>query len=188
MTSRPDPVAAFLERLGRALRPLPPADRAVIVSELEAHIAERRREADAAGVLTALGRPEALARAFLDARASSPTPLGERLTGAARRVGGGLATLATGAAAAVMAVLALVFALIAALKPLLPGHVGLWTTPHAFAFGLLSSPGAPADERLGLWILPAGAGGAIVCALLALAAARSLRAGPRSGRAAFQPA
>ena len=179
MTPRSDPIPAFLDRLRRALRTLPAADRTAIVNEIGTHIADRSSAGgnDPAGVLVGLGDPDALARAFLDAHGVSVSPgaTAQPWTSIAlARTGRGLRTGADGVLAAVMAAFTLGFLLVAVLKPFAPSNVGLWTGPRAFAFGVLSAPGAPQAERLGLWIIPLAAAGAFVCALLAAACVRRL--------------
>lgn len=161
-------VSGYLKALRRALAPLPEADRAEIVAEIESHIAEAGPPA--APVLARLGPPDMLARAYLEdhqlSRAlygGAPGALLGTLLARATRSG---AAFAAGVAGVVLYAFALSFAAIAVLKPVAPGHVGYWNGAGQAMFGFVSTPPA-APERLGWWIVPLALAGAVGCYLLA---------------------
>ena len=77
-------VTRYLQTLKRALGPLPQSDRTEIVAEIESHTTERScaTGASVTDILTGLGEPDTLARAYLDSRdlsgalsRSAPSPL-----------------------------------------------------------------------------------------------------------------
>ena len=176
----------YLRRLRRGLRRLPARERAAIVGEIAAHIAERVRgpKAGVADVLAGLGNPVALARAYLeDAEPARPRPVAPfDLPTAAMlaAVMAGLGRFAAPCAAALLGTCAMLFVAVAALKPIAPRSVGLWIGNDGFTCGFLAAPGPPAAEVLGLWIVPA----ALLAAWGAARAAVALikRSGRRSPR------
>lgn len=181
----PEPTADFLRRLDRGLRSLPRPVRAAACAEIEAHIAERRAapSADLATILAALGDPDVLARGLRDAHvqpdAHARAASGQRLAGAVASALRRLSAFGVGSAAGLLYVVGAAFLLVAAMKPVTPGNVGLWSGHDGFAFGLMSDPGPLAQERLGLWIMPVAALAALGCCLAASALLRGLGIGPR---------
>jgi uncharacterized membrane protein len=165
----------YLERLERALRPLPPTERDAVGAEIRSHIAERSAAPDApiAAILAALGEPEDLARAYLEdhemaaaLHRASPGRLLASILGRATR---SLTALAVGLTAVILYALGLSFALVAIMKPIAPANVGLWRGPGSFSMGFLASPGPSTSELLGLWIVPLGLIAAVICYLAATA-------------------
>ncbi len=172
----------YLRRLDRALGSAPHETRAGVVAELAAHIADRRAAgAPAALVLAELGEPRRLARAYREAQgagASSGRAMATAaLVASTRGAGRALRMLATG----LFGVVALTCFAVAAAKPLLPAHTGLWLTPHGMAVGVLSAPGPAAQERLGWSLIPLMLALALLCATAAYRLARAHGEGAESG-------
>ncbi len=196
VNAAPQLVQGYLQRLGRALRPLPEPDRAAIMVEIESHIAERLREAsgDGESALASLGPPDVLAAAYLQdyglSRAiyrSAPGPL---LAAVLARATRSLTAFAAGVVAVILYALGLSFAAVAVMKPIAPGIVGLWTGVGGPEFGVVAAAPAGSAERLGLWIMPVAALAAVLCYLAAttltrLCGRRLLRS--PSGPALAQP-
>lgn len=162
-------VSRYLRALRRALAPLPEADRAEIVAEIESHLAEAGGPPAAA--LDRLGPADALARSYLEDHQLShamyggaPGALLATLLARATRSG---AAFAAGAAGVVLYAFALSLAAVAVIKPVAPGHVGYWEGAGQMMFGLVSAPPPGAPERLGWWIVPIALAGAVGCYLLA---------------------
>jgi len=80
MTTWPDPIDRYLADVGRALDPLPPAQRADVLAGIEAHLSDALAEgASPAAVIADLGTPEAIAaQALEDAAPPRPRYLGPR--------------------------------------------------------------------------------------------------------------
>jgi len=165
----------YLDRLQRALRPLPAAERDAVAAEIHSHIAERSAvpEASVAVILSALGEPEALARAYLQdhemAAALHRASPGRLLASVLGRATRSVTALAVGLTAVILYALGLSFALVAIMKPIAPANVGLWRGPGRFSMGFLASPGPSTSELLGLWIVPLGVIAAVICYLAATA-------------------
>lgn len=161
----------YVRRLGWSLQRLDASDRAALTDEIRGHLHESAAAPDGLDrAIAGLGTPYGLGRRLVEeyelagaVAASGPWRLLVALTGRSSR-------RAAGAGAAFVALLcylcAGLFAIMAAVKPLAPGHVGLWRLDGAgdggagWSAGLLASrPAVP--ELLGLWAIPV----AIGCAL-----------------------
>lgn len=150
----------YLSRLKRALRLLPKEDREAIVAEIESHITD----CIAAGttplfeVLESLGTPEELAASYIEQYRLADAIAGSKnislLFIVLERASRSLLALTTGLAAALLYVLAISFAGVAALKPILPGNVGMWVGPDVFVLGAIEKAPAGVHELLGYWIIP----------------------------------
>jgi hypothetical protein len=187
-------VERYLRALRQALAALPDAERDELVAEVRSHLADRAARGDA-DVLAGFADPEAYAAEFLAERAlagaiarGSSWALGAALFSGART---GAAVLAV-VPLAVLHVVAAALVVLAALKPLFPGHVGVFVSDGGpWAVGAWER-GASAGVRevLGWWVVPVFAVGG---ALIFWAANRALRAVAR-GRLtrvrgqAFRPA
>lgn len=168
-----DAAQAYLARLKRALRFLPEDDRNAIVAEIESHIADRATVGGNSifDTLEHLGTPEALAESYSEqyrlegalARSAYGTVLIEILERATRS----LLALVIGVGACLIYGLALSFAAIAVLKPVWPGHVGLWVGSSTFSLGIIDNPPAGITEALGYWVIPVCAAGAILSYMVA---------------------
>jgi hypothetical protein len=174
-TPLPPAAEAFLRRLSAGLAPLPAGEREDVLAEVRDHLAARHAQGrlDLAGEF---GEPEAYAARFLSAHALS----GALAHGGALALGRALLTGAGRTLLTLLVVVPLwvlhaagwVLVGLGALKPLLPGTIGLWVGEGVFVLGAFSgSPGAP--ERLGYWAVPLFLAGGV---LLAWAAHRALHA------------
>jgi uncharacterized membrane protein len=153
-------VEDYLRRLDAELRFLPAAERREIVLEARSHILERCASAvgGAGMVLQDLGKPEQYARQFMPAGSEELRPL-MVLARLNERPLVGLPIIGVIAVLYAVAVLAL---LVAVLKLLNPGGVGLWIEQvngaRHFAFRVSpTEPGRP-GEVLGLWLVALGLG------------------------------
>ncbi|HYG68991.1 MAG TPA: hypothetical protein VD838_15085 [Anaeromyxobacteraceae bacterium] len=178
MTSYPSEKAErWLRALRQALSALPDDERDDLVAEVRSHLADRAARGDA-DVLAGFAEPEAYAAEFLEERALS----GALAQGASWALGSALLSGArTGAILlavvplAVLHVVATALVVLAAAKPLFPGHVGVFVGDAGpWVIGAWSGAAETGvRELLGWWAVPVfGLGGA----LLLWAANRALRA------------
>lgn len=151
---------AYFDRLRGALHGLPDAEVAEIVSEVQAHIAERAETIGIEEALRAFGDPGDIAALYLadrlTGRPERPSPW--RLLRAARLVARlgikGLTTLLVSLAGYGFGLLLIAMALS---KPFTPDRVGLWVTggdDPAFSLGRSAAP--QGVEVLGWWVIPIG--------------------------------
>ena len=170
---------SYLSGLETELAPLPASDRVEILAETRSHFLERLRPSDDVatfdGVAAQLGRPAEYARRFRDnyeinlALASGSVLL--MLRKAASLVGLGVAAFFGFLSFAVLAGLSVTFVVLAALKPLSPDNIGLWTFADEFHLNFsYIEPGARDIELLGWWFIPV----TLVLALLMYVALRTL--------------
>ena len=171
--SRADPMAQqYLDQLSRSLHALPEQDRSDAVREIASHIAESHAAGQPlAVVLTGLGDPRVLARAYLADYYGQQPPggrwrtWGHRIAGFGFILGSGLTSLFV---APVLGLLALVFGLAA---------------PVVVVMGVLRFLGAswisirllPDTELPQIWSVPVTLVFALICVVLAWGAARLLR-------------
>jgi hypothetical protein len=182
MRSFPFPeVEHYLRALRQALAALPDDERDELVAEVRSHLAERAGRGDA-DVLAGFAAPEAYAAEFLGERALA----GAIARGSSWALGGALLSGArTGAAAiavvplAILHVIAAALVILAALKPLFPGHIGVFVSDGGpWAIGAWGGgAGAGVREVPGWWAPPAFAAAG---ALILWGANRALRVVARS--------
>jgi uncharacterized membrane protein len=166
----PDQAEDYARRLDAGLKRLPTEERERIVLEIRGHLAERAAAGALDASLSALGRPELLARTFVEDHQmttalaqTNPTALLVTVLDRATR---SVAAAVIGFGALSLYLLSIGFALVAVLKPLFPEHVGFWLDPLKFgAFVGETLPAGP--ELLGWKIVPVAAGLAIACWFLA---------------------
>lgn len=165
----PEQAEDYARRLDAGLKRLPAEERERIVLEIRSHLVERAAGGALDASLAALGRPEHLARTFVEdhqmttalAR-SSPAPLLLTVLDRATR---SVAAAVIGFGALSLYLLSFAFALVAVLKPLFPEHVGFWLEPLKFGAFVGDSPASP--ELLGWKIIPVALGLAAACWFLA---------------------
>lgn len=178
MTDSARIIADYVRRLRWSLQAIPAEDRAGIVREIESHLTDSLAAGpdrlDAS--LSALGSPHALAARFVQeyrlAGALGEDRSAPLLRAMMIRSGRSAAAFGSVLVAMLFYLIALSLVGMAALKPLFPGHVGLWSLPQGPAFGILADPPA-APEQMGLWILPIAIAGALACYVLATLVLRS---------------
>ncbi len=147
---------AFLRKVRQGLASLPPAEREDIIAELRSHLLERQSRG-VADPLAGFEAPEKLAADFVTeyalrgalARGTS-WAMGKALFIAARDSALGLLVLLP---LVLLQISALLVLLTAALKPFMPGRMGLWVGNGNFYVGIdRGLPGV--HEALGWWGVP----------------------------------
>jgi hypothetical protein len=164
-------IDAYLAELNTALATLPAAEREDIAREIAGHLRDRATAGGLDAALKAMGAPEAYARSFLEDRSLSqalvrPNPL-MLLFAVLNRAARSVLAFVFGTLAAALYLFAAAFALIVVLKEITPGNVGWWAGHGHFEFGAIFGSVHPGPERLGYWIIPIAAGGAVCCYILA---------------------
>jgi uncharacterized membrane protein len=160
-----DKIKSYVDRLARALRSLPEADRADIVAEIRSHLDHRARENRLDETMRALGSPDQCARGFLDemkiqdafADGGPSKTVGALVALASRRVTAAAGLFLSG----VFFLLAIGFAISAVAEVVIPAQAGLWVNEVTgfFIFGTYDGPlTAPTRELLGRWMIPVSAG------------------------------
>lgn len=177
-----DRIKSYVDRLARALRSLPEADRADIVAEIRSHLDHRARENRLDETLRSLGSPDQCARGFLDeikiqdafADGGPAKTVGALVALASRRV-----TAAAGLfVSVVFFLIAAGFVITAGVEVVAPEKAGLWIGEEQGVFILGTydapappdappAPGAPPPlppprEVLGRWLLPVAAALAVL--------------------------
>jgi uncharacterized membrane protein len=161
-------VRGYLFVLGRSLKSFLPRDVALdALREIESHVRERVQQAQSMPneqvalkrILDELGPPLDVARAY-----SAEAAVDEALTtGALVAVARALWRLATATVTGFVAALALLigyttgasFLIVAALKPIFPQNVGLFTVNGAFhSFGAMFPEPPGAEVHGGYWVIP----------------------------------
>jgi uncharacterized membrane protein len=165
-TSPEREVENYLRRLGYALNPLPPEERAEIVREARSYFLDRIQGADdpATGFRRAvegLGAPEEYAGPYLDDYQITVAVSGgsgvAMLRQGLRMVGRGTKALIGFALVLPLFAIAAALALIAVLKPVFPENVGAWFAPDLGVMGMgfvTAETAASASDLLGYWIIP----------------------------------
>jgi len=154
----------YLNRLGWALKPLPPEERQDIVRELETHFEERLQEEPGLSfsqLTEPFGRPEEYARQFLQDYHITRAIAGGNgflmLAQALRMLNLGLKAFMGGLAFLTLYGLAFSMFAVAIMKFILPAQVGLFTHPDMplFFYGIRAGDPLPGlHEHLGYWIVP----------------------------------
>lgn len=150
------PADAFLRKVRHGLASLPAAEQEDIVAELRSHLLDRQAQGTA-DPLAGFERPEKLAADFVAEYAlrgalaqGTSWALGRALFIAARDSVLGLLVLIP---LVLLQLSALLLLLTAALKPFMPGKVGLWVGAGNFYAGIERGlPGV--HEVLGWWSIP----------------------------------
>jgi hypothetical protein len=153
----------YLRRLRKYLHHLPASEAQEIVAELRSHLAERAATEGEAAAVAALGDPRTLARAYVAERIAARVEDERRpwtiVAAAWRLTGLGVYAAWTFVIAAAGCIIGLFLLLLAALKPFMPGRIGLWRLPDPtgdISLSLGRAPVAPGEDILGLWLVPAG--------------------------------
>jgi hypothetical protein len=155
--SLPEPAERYLRDLDRALVLLPREEREEIVSEIRSHLEDRVAQG-AADVLAGFQGASEYAAAFLQegalrgalARGSSWS-IGRALVSGARSLSWWYVVIVLG----LLHVYGIAFLVLAALKPIFPGHVGLFVGNHHLTLGALGGDDLEqAREVLGWWAVP----------------------------------
>lgn len=158
----PAEIEDYLRRLRWALAPLPVQDQEEIEKEIRSHILDRFGSGGAIPVERVeqeLGRAEELARGFLENyEISSALAAGSAwrlLLVAASLMSRSVGVFFSFLLYLVCYSVALTLAILALLKPILPGYVGFWTSADGSVYGLgLVDPGPGLVEHLGYWLVP----------------------------------
>jgi uncharacterized membrane protein len=183
----PSEAERYLKELGQGLASLPPTERAEILAELRAHLAERAARGGAP--LAGFEPAETLAASFLSERAlrgalaqGGAVALGRALLAAGRE---SVLALLGFLPLLLLQLAGLVCLAVAVLKPFMADRVGLWVGPGNFHVGVNVAGRPELHEVLGWWGIPVLA---VTGALLSWASTRAMRALARRRLAAIRTA
>ena len=180
----PEDAETYLRQLERDLHRLPAEERGKIVQEISGHLAERAAVGPQMlhAAITQLGPPSALARSFVDdwqlSGALQRGPSWRILVVILRRAWKSFAAVLIGTVGVALYAFAAGFLIMAVLKPITPGDVGMWAGANGGVgdFGAIYGTTHATPELLGWWIIPIALAGA---AISYLAAALVTRGGGR---------
>ena len=153
----PDEAERFLRGLDRALSPLPGEERQEIVDEVRSHLADRAAQG-ATDLLGGFGSPDAYGAAFLQEKALASAlargtswAIGRALLAGARKVGWWYVVAVLG----LLHLFGVSFLVLAVLKPVFPGNVGLFMGGGRFSLGaIFGGEVGNTTEVLGWWSIP----------------------------------
>jgi uncharacterized membrane protein len=183
-TDMPEDAETYLRQLERDLARMPADERGKIVQEIRSHLAERAAVGPQMlrAAITQLGPPSSLARSFVDdwqlSGALERGPSWRILLAMLQRVWRSLAAVVICTVTCVLYAFAVAFLIIAVMKPITPGNVGMWAGQNGGIgdFGVIFGTVHTTAELLGWWIIPI----ALVCAVFCyFAAALIMRGGGR---------
>jgi uncharacterized membrane protein len=147
----------FLDGFAHALRTLPSEVRDDVVAEVRSHLVERMQQGHPDAV-EAFGSPEAYARTFLaewrlQGTVAAGTPW-RLLSALLRSSTNAFFLLAVFVPLLVLQLAALTLVVFGLLRPLAPGHIGLFYASGHFLLGAAGGNVHPRGGLLGPWTLP----------------------------------
>jgi hypothetical protein len=180
----PEDAETYVRQLERELHRLPAPEAARIVEEIRSHLLDRAAVGPETlhAAISQLGVPRDLGRTFVEdyvlTGALAKGPSWGILIAMLPRALRSLTALIICTAGVLLYGFAIAFLLIAVLKPIMPGNVGMWADAggRLVDFGAMSDWPRSGREVLGWWIIPISVAGALVSYL---AAAFLMRRGGR---------